>query len=441
MLAFCLCVLLAPHLGCTQQPAGEIAYPKRPIKVIVPFAAGGGSDTFARIIQNAIEQQGLLPQPMVIINVPGAGGTIGSRRVKNARPDGYTVLLLHEGILTAKHSGQASYGPEAFMPIAGTGDATQVIAVGPDSPWANLDELMQAAAEQPDTVVFSANVGAPSQFAGLMLEAEKPGAKFRYTQTGGGAKRFVALKGGHVDVSAFSIAEYHQFKQAGLKALALLGPSRHADFADVPTAIEQGFPVISQNMQFWFCPLGTDPERVAVIADAVCAAMQTPDVAVKLAEMKIDSTTLRGADLADELQLRGDRIATVASVKTQQLPDFAQIVFWSVIGFAILAAWRAHRAGRLGLVTAQTSDNHYARLGLTAILTIAYVAFLQLDLIGFIPATAGYALVLGVTLAWPVLQGDGKSRWQTLTSLAMVAVVMSAGMYALFTKLLVVDLP
>src|SRR6056297_1073998 len=94
-------------LGC--RPGDDIAgsaYSQRPIRVVVPFSAGGGSDTFVRILQRAIDEQQILEEPLVIVNVPGAGGTIGSRRVKDARPDGYTLLLLHDGILTAQHSGQ-----------------------------------------------------------------------------------------------------------------------------------------------------------------------------------------------------------------------------------------------------------------------------------------------------------------------------------------------
>lgn len=139
----------------------DAVYPQRPIKVIVPFSAGGGSDTFARIIQRAIEDQELLPEPLVIVNVPGAGGTIGSRRVKDARPDGYTLLLLHDGIMTAQHSGQAAYGPEAFEPVAGTGDVGLVIAVTDDSPYQSLEHLMRVVVDEPDTILFSANLVLP----------------------------------------------------------------------------------------------------------------------------------------------------------------------------------------------------------------------------------------------------------------------------------------
>lgn len=107
MLSFLLLVSLLPA-GCAYDdlPESTGEWPRRPVKVVVPFGAGGGSDTFARIVQRAVRDQHLLPQPLVIINVPGAGATIGSRRVKDARPDGYTLLMLHEAILTAKYSGQ-----------------------------------------------------------------------------------------------------------------------------------------------------------------------------------------------------------------------------------------------------------------------------------------------------------------------------------------------
>ena len=117
-------------------------YPEQPIKVIVPFGAGGGSDTFVRILQKAIKENDLLSQPLIIINVPGAGGTIGSRQAMESEPDGYTLLCLHEGIISAKYAGSADYGPEAFEPVAGTGEVGNVIAVAADSKYTDLDQLL-----------------------------------------------------------------------------------------------------------------------------------------------------------------------------------------------------------------------------------------------------------------------------------------------------------
>ena len=128
-LTFIYLIFLTPLLG---------QFPSKPITVIVPFAAGGGSDVFVRIFQNAIRQNNLCPQPIVIKNIAGAGGTIGSRTARNADPDGHTILCLHDGIYTAEHYGNADWGPTDFEPIAATGRSGVVIAVGENSPAAAL---------------------------------------------------------------------------------------------------------------------------------------------------------------------------------------------------------------------------------------------------------------------------------------------------------------
>ena len=440
-------LLLLQVVGCADVEQHAGAYPRRPIKLVVPFAAGGGSDTFGRVIQNAIETHRLLPERLVIINVPGAGGTIGSRRVKHARPDGYTLLLLHEGILTARHSGSAGYGAEAFVPIAGTGNATQVVAVSDDSPYSDLPSLMREASQNPDSIVFSANIGAPSHFAGLMLQSEQPGSKFRYTQTGGGAKRFAALQGGHADVSSFSIAEYVQFKPSGIRALALLGPERHPDLPDLATASEQGFDVESQNMQFWWAPLGTPPDRVKTIADALAAAMQTDEVRKRLAEMKITDTVLRGAALQAELQRRERRIAEVAPSAGVELPDFAMLALACLTLTAVAALIRAARRHR-SAVPGRTSDRegsdskaHTGQLAAIGCLTVGYVITLQLQLVRFVPITAVYALLTGGILLWPLIQSHRFHAAKATIALLVVSVLMSVVMHHLFTEVLVVDLP
>ena len=162
--SYCLRCLFMPLLLVG---IARAEYPERPIQIVVPFGPGGGTDTYARALKQVIEENDLLPQPLVIVNVPGAGATIGSRRVKNAEPDGYTLLLLHEAIVTAKYSGQADYGPEAFEPIAGTGQQGMVIAVREDSPHRSLQDLLDAAkrtaakAAEPAVIAMTNQKGSP----------------------------------------------------------------------------------------------------------------------------------------------------------------------------------------------------------------------------------------------------------------------------------------
>jgi len=310
------------------------AFPAKPIKVVVPFSPGGGSDTFARAVQKVIRDEALLTEPVIIVNRPGAGGTIGSRSVKNAFPDGHTILFLHDAIVTARHAGQATYGPAAFEPIAGTGELGAVIAVGPDSEYDSLEHLIDAATATPETISFAANLGAPSHFWALLLEKASPdsAARFRFVQSGGGALRFGDLKGSHVAVSAFSVAELLQFKSEGLRALAYLGEKRHPALPDVPTAGEQGIDVVAGNLQSWWAPKGTPPERIAVIAAALAKAMQSEALRGRMEEWQIEPNFLAASELKTEIERR-DLLAS--EVAARKLPALPNLPLWTLI--AVLA--------------------------------------------------------------------------------------------------------
>lgn len=304
----------------------------------MPFGPGGGSDTFARIIKAAIDEQELLDQPLVIINAPGAGGTIGSRRVRNEKADGYTVLLLHDAIITAKYYKKVLYGPEEFEPVAGTGQSGMVIAVHVDSPHESLTDLLIKASENTDTVTFAANLGAPSHFIGLMIQEEHGTAKFRFVNSGGGADRYSDIKGGHIEATAFSLEEYLRFKPDGIRALAYLGKERHPEVPEIPTAIEQGINVTSKNTQYWWMPKGTPPEHVQFFAKVLEKAMQSESVQTKLKSMKIDPIYLSGDALAQHLKDADEAYAGVDPGVESPLPNLPLILslLTLVFGLAVI---------------------------------------------------------------------------------------------------------
>ena len=430
-------LILALGLGCGQEEESGSAYPEHAIKVVVPFAAGGGSDTFVRILQRAIDEQQLLDEPLVIVNVPGAGGTIGSRRVKDESPDGYTLLLLHDGILTAQHSGQADYGPEAFEPVAGTGDVGLVIAVADDSPYQTLDDLIDAALAKPDEILFSANLGAPVHFTGLMLEEaakHRGDVRFRYVQHGGGAKRYGALIGGHAEVSAFSVAEYQQFRESGLRALAYCGQESHAE-VEAGTAISQGYDIVSRNMQFWWAPKGTPSDRIAFIVDLLKRAMESDSVRKQLAELQIDPIVLAGDELQAEIESRSRRIASVSQRPTVDLPNLPMLTLVVVCGLGLLVAgqsWTQHQTADTDTTKEQPPHSIRSTL-ITIILTVVYVAVLQTGRFDFRLAT-----FLFVLLSAAVIAGNPKRHLWTILATALV---MSVGLHAVFTHIFVIDLP
>ena len=301
-------------------------YPSKPITVIVPFAAGGGSDVFVRIFQNAIRKNDLCPQPIVIKNIAGAGGTIGSRTVRNAKPDGHTILCLHDGIYTAEHYGNADWGPDDFEPIAATGRSGVVVAVEEDSPYSTLHELMEDARDRPYQLVYGTNLGAPNHYSALFLQNGKSGAKFRFTQTGGGAKRLAQLKGGHIDLTGFSIAEYQQFKDAGIKALASLGEQRESSFPNLTTALEQDVQATHDLVQFWWAPKDTPPDRIAYLQNMLSQAMGTKEIKESFENLHMDRVIQVGQDLLETIADRSQKLEGITIEKPTALPPLKWII-------------------------------------------------------------------------------------------------------------------
>ena len=307
-------------------------YPSKPITVIVPFAAGGGSDVFVRIFQNAIRKNNLCPQPIVIKNIAGAGGTIGSRSAKNATPDGHTILCLHDGIYTAQHYGNADWGPNNFEPIAATGRSGVVVAVEEDSPYTSLNGLMEEAKDRPYQLVYGTNLGAPNHYSALFLQNGKSGAKFRFTQTGGGAKRLAQLKGGHIDLTGFSVAEYQQFKDAGIKALASLGEERESSFPNLTTALEQDVRATHDLMQFWWAPQNTPPERIAYLQNLLAEAMATREIKESFQNLHMDPVLQIGQDLLKTIADRSQKLQGITIDKPTALPPLE----WIILGITVI---------------------------------------------------------------------------------------------------------
>ena len=320
------CILFVVYQRSNPTSGSESVYPLKPITVIVPFNTGGESDAFARMIQHAAAEHKLLGQELVIQNIGGAGAAIGSGRARKAAPDGYTMMILHEAMLTAQSSGKVSYGSESFEPIAATGKTRLIIAVRDDSPYQTLSEIMAAAAENPDQLVFAANLGAPVHYAGLILERQLPGSAFRYTQTGGGAQRFEAVVGGHADVSAFSLGEYIAFKAGGLRAIAISAPERDPRVPEILTAREQGFDFVHANMHFWWFPKGTDQAKIDRIAKLLEDCMKTEIVRNQLALRLSDPLILTGDEMQGELAERISEIQSVDSTSPDVLPNIPRII-------------------------------------------------------------------------------------------------------------------
>jgi tripartite-type tricarboxylate transporter receptor subunit TctC len=420
-----LCILLVFALPYASN-AGES--PPGPIKLIVPFSAGGGSDTFARILQKTIRDNDLSISPVVIVNISGAGGTIGSRHVRDAKVDGNTALLLHDGIFTAKYSGKVKYGAEAFEPVAAMGSFGMVLAVKSTSRHQTLSGLLVESALNPDTITYSTNLGAPSHFTGLMLEKAHAGTAFRFVQGGGGAKRLSALLGGHAEVSVFSITEYAQYQTSGLRALAVLAESRHPAFPDIPCSHEMGVEVDSINTQFLWVPKGTKPARIHFLADLLEAAVATSFFRERMKMLHVDNLFLRGEALRSEIAKRD---ASYQDVDLREIKNAPRLELWVLAGVLFLGLGLL--VGQKQLREEKLEQMVNPGLGIRCgIIVVLYVTLLQMGG-DFRLSTAAFICILGGQL-----MGRTPGR---ITLLAMFSVVASLSLHWLFTGVLVVDLP
>ena len=408
-------------------------YPRKPIRVVVPFQPGGGSDTFVRIVQKAINDNELMPQPLVVVNKPGGGTSIGSGFVKNARADGYTILCLHEALMVAKSTGQSPNGPEDFEPVAATGEFGIVVLVSEDSPYQSLGELMQTAKEQPGSIIFGTNLNTPAHFAGIMLENTVPGAAFRFVATGGGAHRLAGVMGGHLDVIILSVGEYLRFHQHGLKAIAYLGGERLEAIPDIPTGKELGFPVYGGNLHYWWFPKGTDPAIVKFFAEMLGKVMQTDYLVERTRELQIQPRIIRGEELANRIQ---DRMKAYGRIKPEskvELPDFESWTLFFVLLFsgALLVKYTFYR--KPVMKKPEEEGLRYDLAFVTLAISVAYVLLMGLDLLSFIWATIIYVLVVGLFLR--------QFKIRKCRSVLEVALLMSFGLHFIFTQLFTIDLP
>lgn len=430
------CAIVSLMVACLRGNLGgtEGTYPARPIKLVVPFGPGGGSDTFGRIIKRGIDEAELLPQPFVIINRPGGSATIGSRYVRDAKPDGYTLLLLHDAIITAKYSGKVNYGPEAFQPVASTGEIGMVIVVKESSRFETLTDLLQECKEKPDTVTNGVNLGAPTHFAGLQLEQAFEGAKFRFTQSGDGADRVQKLVGDHIEVSSFSVSEYVSFQSQGIRAVAYLGAERCDALPEVSTAREQGIDVVDSNRHYWWFPKGTPQECTDYIAGVLQKAMQTEHVRDRLAELKMEPNFLQGQEFADYIDNQVAAAQKVGEQKKPDVPDIPAGVGWVIV--ACIVAMVVERR-RPGSVMPAESDSSKASLA-------------TMRTVGLLAATAAYvfAMQYGVPFVWATLVfipcgGFLLSQHKRSHALILVetSLLVAFGVQFVLTQIVVTDLP
>lgn len=298
----CSTLVLATILPATSFAADP--YPSQPIKLILPFAAGGQSDVIARIIAERLRPT--LGQAVVVENVAGAGGMIAATRVARSPADGYTLFLPNASTLTiAPHLQERStVKSSSFEPIATVSQFPLVLVVNSNSPYKSLADLITAAKGKPGQITFaSPGVGTTPHLAGESFSQEA-GISITHVPYKGGAPALNDLLAGQVDLYFEAPATIVSQVQAGkLRALAVTGQKRMAALPNVPTVTEQGFPKLTlESWSAFVAPKGTPPAIIDRLRADIEKVVKSEDFERKLEERGFDPLTITRAELTRLIQ-------------------------------------------------------------------------------------------------------------------------------------------
>jgi tripartite-type tricarboxylate transporter receptor subunit TctC len=270
--------------------AAEDPYPNRPVNVIVPFPPGGVVEQTGRPALQALQKQ--LKQPFLLINKPGAGGSIGAATVANAKPDGYTILAALASVSTNPEADKIAGRPPAFQldqlaPIALLTSDPVIMLVRTDSPYQSIKDLIDDAKKRPGEINYSSSGNYGTYHVATEMFSHAAGIKMRHIPYQGGGPVLLALLSGEVNVGLLgpSVAAA-QIKAGKLRPLASWGATRIASLPDLPTLKELGYDVEYAIWLGLFAPAGTPEPIMKALRDGVRAITMDEEFKASMAKIE-----------------------------------------------------------------------------------------------------------------------------------------------------------
>lgn len=300
-------------------------FPTRPITLVVPFSAGGPGDVIARLLGSSMSAT--LKQAVVIENVVGAGGTIGTNRVAKAAPDGYTLLLMHVGQATAPALyAKLPFDPVGdFAPIGLVTDVPMILVARPDFPAKDLKELVAYVRTHGDKLTYgNVGLGSASHLCGLMF-MNATDAKLTAIYYKGGGPALNDIIAGHIDVYCDPATGPTPYIQAGtIPGYAITGKKRVSTLPNLPTAAEAGVPAFDVTTWYGlYAPRETPKAIVDALVDALQKALKDPALIERFSELSMTPVEAEQAtpealrrQLTTEIG-RWDRIIKAAGITPQ----------------------------------------------------------------------------------------------------------------------------
>jgi len=268
----------------------QAQYPDRPIKLIVPWVAGGDTDNIFRPFAPLLQKH--IGQTVVIANVGGASGTKGAKEAKDSPPDGYTLYAVHDYIHSTYYTGVADVTYSDFEPICLISSTASVLTASPKTPWGDWKALLADARARPGQITVGATLGSTSHFFPALIE-KAAGIKFKYVSYEGLAPRMNAILGGHIDLTDANMTQKGKVEAGQLKFIAIATEKRNPELPNLPTLKELGIDVVYDVNRGVLVPKGTPAPVVAKLESACAAAAKEPAFAEA---MKKQATDVRFMD-------------------------------------------------------------------------------------------------------------------------------------------------
>lgn len=283
--------------GGTSSSAESVDFPgNKQVSLIVPYSAGGASDTVARIYASELEQS--LGTSIVVSNVTGASGAIGLEQVRNSNPDGYTIAYMPVESTMLKALGFTDLSTDDFRFIGRAMTIPAAVTVRADAPWDTFEDFVNYAKEHPGEIqVGNSGTGSIWHIAAASIEKEC-GVQFTHVPFDGAAPAVAALLGGNIQAVTVSPSEVKNNVDSGdFKVLCVLGESRSSVVPDVPTAQELGIDITIQGWGGFAVPKDTPQAVIDILEKASETAINSDSVKKTLADRGYEHAYLSGSDM------------------------------------------------------------------------------------------------------------------------------------------------
>jgi len=300
--------------------AQNAAYPSKPVKIVVGYAAGGAVDVVARTIGQSLQTS--LGQAFIVENKPGAGTNIAVKSVITAEPDGYTMLMAANALA----ANMSLYQPQPFdaekdlVAVSLIGRVPVVIAANANAPFANVKQLIEAAKGKPNSIAYGTPGNGSTPHMAIELFARAAGIDLQHIPYRGGSPAITDTIGGQLPLVAVNALEVLPHVRSGkLKVLGVLSPNRSANFPDVPTIAESGFPGFEASVWYGLvAPAATPKPIVAKLHAEVQKALQTKEVRERMSAVGgevVPGSAEMFTQLIRSERVRYDKLVRDANIK------------------------------------------------------------------------------------------------------------------------------